>query len=184
VHRGPSAPAGKSLRRRQAGDRSLSVFLQGRVRNRLPGAAIRQRLRPAPGPARRSRRSCDLLRTNPRRQARDDLRRRHAVARLRLRRRRGAGRGRGREIERVGNRAQHRHRHRDQRERSLFHARGHRRFPDPGGARGSASRRAKALRHIAGARGAGAWLASRKEARRRTRRDVQIFQAAARPFEL
>ncbi len=31
---------------------------------------------------------------------------------------------------------------------------------------------------------AGAWVASRKEARGRTRRDVQIFQAAARRFEL
>ena len=51
-------------------------------------AALRQRLRAAPGPARRGRRDRDLLRQAARGRAADDLRRRPADARLRLRRRR------------------------------------------------------------------------------------------------
>ncbi len=52
-------------------------------------AALRQRLRPAPGPARRGRRDRDLLRQAARGRPAEDLRRRQADARLRLRRRRG-----------------------------------------------------------------------------------------------
>ena len=64
--------------------------------NRLHGtkhvvAALRQRLRAAPGPARRGGRRRDLPRRARARRAGEDLRRRPADARLRLRRRRRAG---------------------------------------------------------------------------------------------
>ena len=59
--------------------------------------AVRQRLRPAPGPARRGRRGRDLLRQAPRRRPADRLRRRPPDARLHIcggRRPGGADRGR------------------------------------------------------------------------------------------
>ena len=54
-------------------------------------AAARQRLRPAPGPARRGRRDRDLLRPAARRRAADRLRRRHPDPRLHICGRRGRG---------------------------------------------------------------------------------------------
>ena len=106
----PEAPYGQS---KFAGEGYLSLY------ERLYGlssvaAAARQRLRPAPGPARRGRRDRDLLRPPARGRAADRLRRRQADPRLHICRRRGLGdarRGRGRD-ERPD---QHRHRDRDRR---------------------------------------------------------------------
>ena len=65
--------------------------------------AARQRLRPAPGPARRGRRDRDLLRQAARRRAADRLRRRAPDPRLHICRRRGrGGAGRGRLARRRG----------------------------------------------------------------------------------
>ena len=66
----------------------LYARLYGRRRDL---AAARQRLRPAPGPARRGGRRRDLLRRAARRRHAEGVRRRRADARLRLRRRRRRG---------------------------------------------------------------------------------------------
>ena len=66
VRRRPSAAPGQPLRRGQAGDRKVPVFLPGAVWNRLRRDALRKCLRSASGPARRGRRGRDFLRTHAR----------------------------------------------------------------------------------------------------------------------
>ena len=93
-HPGPRGPPGRArgaLRPVEVLRRALLRALHppARAVDRL--AALRQRLRPAPGPARRGRRDRDLLRQAARGRQAHDLRRRPSDARLRLRRRRGRG---------------------------------------------------------------------------------------------
>ena len=103
------------------------AYYAPRARARHRRAALRQRVRSAPGPARRGGRRRDLLRPHPRRTAADDLRRRHADARLRLRRRRGARRSvaarRSRCRRRPARRARVQRRHRRSRRRCVDLAR-------------------------------------------------------------
>ena len=98
--RGPPGRARVALRPVQVLRRELLRAVHPPARAVDGLAALRQRLRPAPGPARRGRRDRDLLRQAARWRAAEDLRRRQADARLRLRgRRRGrqpAGRRLGR----------------------------------------------------------------------------------------
>ena len=101
----PEAPYGQS---KFAGEGYLSLY------ERLYGlstiaAAPRQRLRPAPGPARRGRRGRDLLRPPARGRAADRLRRRQADPRLHICGRRGRGHARR---GRVGGDRPDQHRHR------------------------------------------------------------------------
>ena len=99
--------------------RALHGVLRARARTRLRGASLLERLRSAPGSARRGRRRRDLLRPPPRWRAAHGLRRRRADARLRLRRRRRAGQPRGGDHQAPTRRRcrqprlQHRHGHRD-----------------------------------------------------------------------
>ena len=107
-----------AVRRRQEGRRRLPLLLPAAARPRVHGARARERVRPAPEPARRGRRRRDLLGQAARPRAADDLRRRRADPRLRLRRRRRRRvRARGREGRRAHD--EHRHRHRDERAGAL-----------------------------------------------------------------
>ena len=105
--RGPPAGARGALRAVEVLRRGLlrPLLAPARPLDRL--APLRQRLRPAPGPARRGRRDRDLLRQAAGGRAADDLRQRRADARLRLRRRRRAGEPRRRRVARQ-RRVQHR----------------------------------------------------------------------------
>ena len=97
------------LRPEQVRRRGLPGALRAALRPLRRQPAARQRLRPAPGPARRGRRDRDLLRPAARRRAADRLRRRHPDPRLHICGRRGrGGAGRGR-VEASGA-DQHRHR--------------------------------------------------------------------------
>ena len=107
-----SAGADLALRRVEGRGRDLPRALPPPARPLDRRVALRQRLRPAPGPARRGRRDRDLL---PRRRhgpAGARVRRRPPDPRLRLRRRRGGGAHRRRGARRW-RRLQHRHRARD-----------------------------------------------------------------------
>ena len=86
-----TAAPGVALRHHQDGRRALPALLPRRARARLHGVPLRQRLRAAPGPQRRSRRDLDLHRQVPRRRRRAHRLGRRADARLRLRRRRRSG---------------------------------------------------------------------------------------------
>ena len=89
--RAPLSPYGASKLRR----RGVPGDVQPPVRRRAHGSALRQRLRPSPGPPRGGRRGRHLPRAAGARRGAAHLRRRHPAARLRLRRRRRPGRARG-----------------------------------------------------------------------------------------
>ena len=86
--RGRPDRSGLAVRGQQGGRRGLPQHLPQSLRPRVLTHRTGQRLRPAPGPARRSRCGRDLLPGAARRQADEDLRRRHRHPRLRFRRRR------------------------------------------------------------------------------------------------
>ena len=93
-----SSPPRVAPGRPQGAVRPVEVLRGGLCRPLLPAARpvdrlapLRQRLRPAPGPARRGRRDRDLLRAGARGRQPHRLRRRRPDARLRLRERRGRG---------------------------------------------------------------------------------------------
>ena len=86
---GPPGRARGALRPLQVLRRAVLRDLHPPARALHRLAALRQRLRPAPGPARRGRRDRDLLRQAARGRQGHDLRQRRADARLRVRRGRG-----------------------------------------------------------------------------------------------
>ncbi len=133
----PLCPYGVS---KYAAEKYLQLFGAAQ-RDALHRAALRERLRPAAGFARRGRRRGDLQRAAARGQDADDLRRRHEDARLRLRLRHrpgerpGARRGRRRRLQR-------RHRARGER-RPGFRGRARRRRGEDRSGRTPSSARAK-----------------------------------------
>ena len=107
-----AAPDG-GLRAEQVLRRGLLRLVRAPVRPLVGHPALRQRLRPAPGPARRGRRDRDLLRQAAGAGGRPvDLRRRPPDARLRLRRRRRGGQPRRGRAPGGPRGVQRRHRHR------------------------------------------------------------------------
>ena len=105
-----AAPDGR-LRDEQALRRDLLRLVRAPLRPLDRDAALRQRLRPAPGPARRGRASSrSSAGSCMRGDAPDDLRRRAPDARLHLRRRRRRGEPRRRVASRGARRLQRRHR--------------------------------------------------------------------------
>ncbi len=124
--RGLAARAALPVRHGEARGRGVPAHVQPPARHEARRAPVRERLRSAPGPARRGRRRCDLPRRARPWRAGADLRRRLADARLRLRRRRGA---RDDVSPRSGRRGlQRRHGPRDLRRRALRAVRPRRRL--------------------------------------------------------
>ena len=111
--RGRPVPAALALRRRQARGRGLPRRVRPPLRNAARRAPVRQRLRAAPGPARRGGRRRDLPRAPARRAAVHDLRRRQPEPRLRLRGRRRPRHARGAGRRTSDGVLQRRHRRRD-----------------------------------------------------------------------
>ena len=148
------------VRRGQSRGRVLPRLLCPPLRALDPRPPHGQRLRPAPGPRRRSRRDHDLPAVRRGRPSRHRLRRRAPDARLRPRGRRGRGVPRGGPLTGDGG-AQHRHRPRDARPRDRPGARRH------GPVRSRPSRRDRAIVPRSARRQAGARLA-RRDARSAT----------------
>ena len=118
--------AALAVRHREARSRGVPPLVQPALRDAAHRPALRERVRAAPGSARRGRRRRDLPRIALARRAGADLRRRRADARLRLRRRR---RPRDRVDARPrGRRVQRRHRPRDVRDRAVRAVRTRRRI--------------------------------------------------------
>ena len=139
--RGPSGRAQGALRPVEVLRRALlrPVHAPARRLDRL--AALRQRLRPAPGPARRGRRDRDLLRPPARGHPTDRLRRRPRRRATTSTSATSSTRTCARPTSAVGGVDQHRHRRADERDR---HRRGARRAGAPGTSPPSTATRARA----------------------------------------
>ncbi len=108
--RDDAARADGAVRHLEAVRRELPGAVEPALRHPARRAPLRQRLRAAPGPARRGRRGRDLLRPAGRRSDAADLRRRQADPRLRARGRRGGRQPGGLRLRRFGRGLQRRHR--------------------------------------------------------------------------
>ncbi len=176
--------ARRSVRHRQVRRRARAGREPDAVRARLHDLPAAQRLRPAPEHRRSlSQRRRHLHEPDPAGPADDDLRRRHADARLQLHRRRGAGDGGGaRRTRRVEPGVQRRRRRAlaAQRPRRARRPRDGRRLrASPTFRRGTKSTRALEPRQDR----ARAWPSRTDTARRRPRVDGRVGEAAGRAVE-